>query len=132
MLITSVFFLLFAWDSIVQENAFELLASMVLVGAVAARVFYYVVRSHQPCPLLIDSRILWCFVAKRLVRNGLVHLHDYLLEILGTCMGVGNRFIELYVFNFCLRVSLVYCKEVPVPVNHSRYPTTCVNKQEPN
>lgn len=44
MLVTSIFFLWFAWDAIICENAFELLASGVLGLAVCARIIYFVVR----------------------------------------------------------------------------------------
>ena len=43
MLLTSIFYLWFAWDAIVCENAFELIASAVLGAAVCARIIYFVV-----------------------------------------------------------------------------------------
>lgn len=45
MLVTAIFFLLFVFDAIIRENAFGLLASMVMAACVAGRVVYYVV-SH--------------------------------------------------------------------------------------
>ncbi|KAL3160650.1 hypothetical protein ABBQ32_010571 [Trebouxia sp. C0010 RCD-2024] len=48
MLVTSIFFLWFAWDAIICENAFELLASGVLGLAVCARIIYFVVRRSEP------------------------------------------------------------------------------------
>ena len=47
MLLTSIFFLWFAWDAIVCENAFELIASAVLGLAVCARIIFFVVGSSQ-------------------------------------------------------------------------------------
>ena len=43
MLVAALFFLLFVWDAIVYENAFELMASSVLAVVVAVRVLYFVV-----------------------------------------------------------------------------------------
>lgn len=50
MLVTSIFFLWFAWDAIICENAFALLASGVLGLAVCARIIYYVVRRTVSLP----------------------------------------------------------------------------------
>jgi len=47
MLLTSIFFLWFAWDAIVCENAFELIASAVLGLAVCARIIFFVVGSRH-------------------------------------------------------------------------------------
>ena len=52
MLVTSIFFLWFAWDAIICENAFELLASGVLGLAVCARIIYFVVRRSVSLPNL--------------------------------------------------------------------------------
>ena len=49
MLVTAIFFLLFVFDAIIRENAFGLLASMVMAACVAGRVVYYVVRTELPC-----------------------------------------------------------------------------------
>ena len=43
MLVAALFFLLFVWDAIVYENAFELMASSMLAVVVAVRVLYFVV-----------------------------------------------------------------------------------------
>ena len=43
MLVTAIFYLWFAWDAIVFENAFELAACGVLGLAVCARIIYFVV-----------------------------------------------------------------------------------------
>ena len=43
MLVTAIFFILFVFDAIIRENAFGLLASMILAICVAGRVVYYVV-----------------------------------------------------------------------------------------
>lgn len=45
MLVTALFYLWFAWDAIVFENAFELAACGVLGLAVCARIIYFVVRT---------------------------------------------------------------------------------------
>ena len=45
MLVTALFYLWFAWDAIVFENAFELAACGVLGLAVCARIIYFVVRA---------------------------------------------------------------------------------------
>lgn len=46
MLVTAIFYLWFAWDAIVFENAFELAACGVLGLAVCARIIYFVVSMH--------------------------------------------------------------------------------------
>ena len=51
MLVTSIFFLWFAWDAIICENAFALLASGVLGLAVCARIIYFVVRRTVSLPI---------------------------------------------------------------------------------
>lgn len=52
MLVTAIFFLLFVFDAIIRENAFGLLASMVMAACVAGRVVYYVVRQSHLCSCL--------------------------------------------------------------------------------
>lgn len=56
MLVAALFFLLFVWDAIVYENAFELVASSILAVVVAVRVLYFVVSAAAirgpPCMLL--------------------------------------------------------------------------------
>ena len=49
MLVTAIFFLLFVFDAIIRENAFGLLASMVMAACVAGRVVYYVVCQPLLC-----------------------------------------------------------------------------------
>ena len=60
MLLTSIFYLWFAWDAIVCENAFELIASAVLGAAVCARIIYFVVGSstHAHLACLLDYSAL--------------------------------------------------------------------------
>lgn len=75
MLVTSIFFLWFAWDAIICENAFELLASGVLGLAVCARIIYFVVRRsvslltiHRKCITMpcfaYDDAMTACKTAK--------------------------------------------------------------------
>ena len=49
MLVTSIFIMVFVVSSIVHENAYALLAVIVLSGLVVVRVVYYAVR-HLPGP----------------------------------------------------------------------------------
>ncbi|DBA89209.1 hypothetical protein WJX77_000076 [Trebouxia sp. C0004] len=54
MLLTSIFFLWFAWDAIVCENAFELIASAVLGLAVCARIIFFVAeRGHNAADISV-------------------------------------------------------------------------------
>ena len=54
MLVTAIFFLLFVFDAIIRENAFGLLASMVMAACVAGRVVYYVVRTPVGAGLIFS------------------------------------------------------------------------------
>ena len=58
MLVTSIFFLWFAWDAIICENAFALLASGLLGLAVCARIIYFVVRRSVSLPTYAASLLL--------------------------------------------------------------------------
>ncbi|KAK9811688.1 hypothetical protein WJX72_008422 [[Myrmecia] bisecta] len=57
MLVTGLFFLLFVWDAIVHENAFELLASMVLGLLVVGRVLYFVIAKHPSTGAIVVAVI---------------------------------------------------------------------------
>ena len=60
MLLTSIFYLWFAWDAIVCENAFELIASAVLGAAVCARIIYFVVcpYANTDIVLIVEEQVL--------------------------------------------------------------------------
>lgn len=58
MLVTAIFFLWFAWDAIICENAFELIAAGVLGLAVCARIIYFVIRRSVSLLYPITKRCL--------------------------------------------------------------------------
>ena len=64
MLVAALFFLLFVWDAIVYENAFELMASSILAVVVAVRVLYFVVSA---------AAFLWCCTHVAACLCGLQH-----------------------------------------------------------
>ena len=61
MLVAALFFLLFVWDAIVYENAFELVASSILAVVVAVRVLYFVVSAAAThgAPLICCCMSVW-------------------------------------------------------------------------
>lgn len=65
MLVTAIFYLWFAWDAIVFENAFELAACGVLGVAVCARIIYFVVSGlgflHHITQYILKSLLLHSF-----------------------------------------------------------------------
>lgn len=67
MLVTAIFYLWFAWDAIVFENAFELVACGVLGLAVCARIIYYVVSQPASCT---HSTLMYLVFTTRLCVHG--------------------------------------------------------------
>ena len=74
MLVTSIFFLWFAWDAIICENAFALLASGVLGLAVCARIIYFVVRRSVSLPTYA-ANLLQAYSLMHICASSCVALH---------------------------------------------------------
>lgn len=83
MLVTSIFFLWFAWDAIICENAFELLASGVLGLAVCARIIYFVVRRVVSLLICAASLVRCLVVTCMSAQDIFQHLHMLLCPWLG-------------------------------------------------